>query len=141
MDGIARRSVSLARRCRSGAGFVASVAGLPQRPGSHREVGQGDGSDDCAEWVMADDMEYLADVPMRPPEDGRVIVHNRVEPLNFYPMWKPGRDGFRAWLSDRGWTSSEGRTLIQCDCGWAAQAGDHYRVRDVGQAGMDDGPP
>ena len=82
---------------------------------------------------MAEDMQYLTTVPQLPPTDGNVIVHNHVRPEGFTATWGPGWAGWRAWLS------KPGPDLIECDCGWAPQAGDHYRKRGVGYPGRNDG--
>jgi hypothetical protein len=65
-------------------------------------------------------MDYLRSVPTTPIPSGKALVHNNAaaaEPL--------GTNGFRAWLvgaSDRRHTRRE-----PCGCGWAPEAGPHYR--------------
>jgi len=66
------------------------------------------------------DVEYLLTLP-KPGEipAGRVVVHNHVRPTR-----KLGSRGFRAFLA-----AADDPLLESCDCGWAAELGDHYRVR------------
>jgi hypothetical protein len=49
-----------------------------------------------------------------------VLVHNHIRHT---PKTRIGVNGFRAWFAPRS------RRLVQCDCGWAAEFGEHYRVR------------
>lgn len=60
---------------------------------------------------------YLFTLPDMVPQ-GQVLVHNHVRPTR-----QLGRRGFRAWLQ----SSSE--SLEPCPCGWAAELGQHFRVR------------
>jgi hypothetical protein len=62
-------------------------------------------------------VDYLSKLPKSLPDDGRVLVHNRVTPTR-----KLGSRGFRAWLAapDEKW--------VACDCGWAPELGQHYAV-------------
>lgn len=66
---------------------------------------------------LPESVEYLQKIPAATPP-ARVVVHNHVQP----PTRRLGLRGFRAWfapLSDR---------LEVCDCGWAPEIGEHYRV-------------
>jgi hypothetical protein len=70
---------------------------------------------------MADVTEswYVQTIPdaTRVP-DGMVLVHNHVRPAR-----RQGERGFRFWLQ-----VASGR-LEPCECGWAPEAGGHYRMR------------
>jgi hypothetical protein len=58
--------------------------------------------------------------PLKIPTDwppGQVLVHNHVRPSRVQ-----GRRGFRFWLQEL----SDSLTL--CDCGWAPELPEHYRV-------------
>lgn len=79
-----------------------------------------------ADTIRADGrtMEYLTTLPRvapgaswRPPH--RILVHNNVRPTR-----ELGARGFRAWL-----TSPDDDRYVICDCKWASELGDHYRVR------------
>jgi hypothetical protein len=62
------------------------------------------------------ELDYLKHIaPTVPP--GSVVVHNNVKPAR-----QLGSRGFRAWLA----SSREG--LVICECGWAPQLPEHYRV-------------
>jgi hypothetical protein len=61
--------------------------------------------------------QYLAELPEVVPAH-LVLVHNRVRPTRRF-----GARGFRAWLQ------SSDDSLVPCDCGWAAELGQHYRKR------------
>jgi hypothetical protein len=66
-------------------------------------------------------MQYLSEIPKAaevPP--GQVVVHNRATPTR-----KLGTTGFRAWLADKAGTLN----IEPCDCNWAPELGEHYRVR------------
>ena len=65
---------------------------------------------------------YLNKIPGEVPAD-LVVVHNSVRPAR-----RLGTRGFRAWLADR---SSMDRLEV-CDCDWAPELGEHYRVRRDG---------
>jgi hypothetical protein len=61
-------------------------------------------------------VKYLSTIPAEVPA-GWVVVHNNVRATG-----RLGSRGFRAWLtgpSDR---------LSVCECGWAPELGEHYRV-------------
>jgi hypothetical protein len=70
--------------------------------------------------------EYLFKIPKSIP-DGRWLVHNQVTG-GITPHRRSGVNGFRFWLAE----SSE--RLERCDCGWAPELGQHYRVRRGGDA-------
>jgi hypothetical protein len=63
--------------------------------------------------------DYPASIPKVLPR-GTVLVHNHV-----IPRAKQGADGFRFWLDDD--PSQQGR-IEPCDCGWAPEHKQHYRV-------------
>lgn len=61
---------------------------------------------------------YL-DSPTEPlPDDGRVVVHNHIQ-----PQAELGMNGFRAWLAKPSYR------IEPCTCAWAPNLGAHYRVR------------
>jgi hypothetical protein len=60
---------------------------------------------------------YLTRLPKVLPAD-RVLVHNHVRPTR-----RLGSRGFRAWLSP------PSERLTVCRCGWAAELGQHFRVK------------
>ena len=62
--------------------------------------------------------EYLSKLPTSVPE-GKVLVHNQVYPV----AHKPGTRGSRCWL-----TTPNTEHLELCDCDWAPELGQHYRV-------------
>lgn len=64
-------------------------------------------------------IEYLAEIPDSVPADF-ILVHNHVS-----PRAKLGENGFRAWLHG---PSPNLRRHEICDCGWAPQLPEHYRV-------------
>ena len=67
-------------------------------------------------------VKYLSRVPAEVPA-GWVVVHNDVQPTR-----RLSSRGFRAWLtgpSDR---------LSVCECDWAPELGEHYRVNLDGDA-------
>lgn len=67
--------------------------------------------------------DYLYVLPEAVPSD-RVIVHNNVV-IGITPTRKLGTQGFRAWL-----VPIELRPLLEvCECGWAPQLGDHFRIK------------
>ena len=63
-----------------------------------------------------DEWEYLNRLPKAVPE-GKFLVHNRVRPARHL-----NHHGFRAWLT------AQPDDIYVCDCGWAAELGDHYRM-------------
>jgi hypothetical protein len=63
-------------------------------------------------------LRYLALLPKTVP-DGEWLVHNNVRPTS-----RLGSRGFRAWLAD----PDDSRWKL-CDCDWAPELGDHYRLR------------
>ena len=50
---------------------------------------------------------------------GQVVVHNHIKPARII-----GARGFRAWLESR-----KAKNITVCDCGWAPELGQHFRVR------------
>jgi hypothetical protein len=60
---------------------------------------------------------YLEALPSAIPT-GRVLVHNFVRPTR-----RLGSRGFRAWLD-----SADRADLVRCECGWAPELGEHFRV-------------
>ncbi len=75
-------------------------------------------------------INYLERTPADDSEipSGHVLVHNPVKRPLFYldmdanPTRRLGSRGFRAWtqtLTDR---------MVPCDCGWAQEVQQHYRV-------------
>jgi hypothetical protein len=64
--------------------------------------------------------EYPLSIPQAgniPP--GKVLVHNNVQPAG-----RQGTGGFRYWLQP-----ADDERLTVCDCGWAPESGEHYRMR------------
>jgi len=66
-------------------------------------------------------MRYLFSLPESVPS-GWVLVHNNVYPV----ARKVGERGSRSWLYP-----PDLEKLEVCDCGWAPELGEHYRVRAV----------
>jgi hypothetical protein len=66
-------------------------------------------------------MRYLSRIPRKLPQ-GQVLVHNRVQPAS--PI---GMNGFRIWRQ----SLADKPKLTICKCGWAPQAGVHYRVEKI----------
>jgi len=67
-------------------------------------------------------MRYLFSLPDAVPW-GWVLVHNNVYPV----ARKLGERGSRCWLYP-----PDPALLEVCDCGWAPELGQHYRVRAAG---------
>jgi hypothetical protein len=67
-------------------------------------------------------VEYLDRLPRAIPAD-RVLVHNHVRPTR-----RLGMRGFRAWLA-----APNAARLQVCDCGWAPEFTQHFRVAGMGQ--------
>ncbi len=65
-------------------------------------------------------MKYLRSMPKYVPA-GKVVVHNHVRPQRGL-----GMDGFRAWLQ-----SPDPARLVECDCKWAPELSQHFRVRPL----------
>jgi hypothetical protein len=63
-------------------------------------------------------LEYPSKLPEAIPA-GKVLAHNHVRPAR-----KQGRRGFRFWLQ-----TPDPITLTACNCGWAEELGQHYRVK------------
>ena len=68
--------------------------------------------------MSANDMQYLDRLPAAIPA-GRVLVHNQARPTRLL-----GSSGFRAWLQ-----APDPDRLYACQCGWASELGQHYRVK------------
>ena len=64
-------------------------------------------------------IEYLFKIPDTVPAD-RLVVHNHVR-----PQARLGLNGFRAWLYG---PDPDPKRVKVCDCGWAPQLPEHYRV-------------
>jgi len=69
------------------------------------------------QWIAIYEVRYCRDVP-RELSAGRVLVHNGVRPV----ARRCGRRGSRFW------TQIESSNLERCDCGWAPELAEHYRV-------------
>ena len=77
-------------------------------------------------------VRYLTGIPRKPLPAGHVVVHNSVRPVS--PL---GLHGFRAWIAapdddERIASYSRERPpydVERCDCGWAPELPEHYRVR------------
>jgi hypothetical protein len=66
--------------------------------------------------------EAAASYPPRLPKvvpEGKKLVHNSV----LLPSRRQGWRGSRYWLADAG-----APNLVACDCGWAKELGQHFRV-------------
>jgi hypothetical protein len=61
-------------------------------------------------------LEYLNRLPKTIPA-GRWLVHNQVRPSRI-----GGTRGSRMWLA------TDPELLAPCNCGWAPELGQHYRV-------------
>jgi hypothetical protein len=77
-------------------------------------------------------VRYLGEIPREPLPSGYVVVHNHVRPQS-----RLGARGFRAWVAagdDAGdHRSDDPYEVERCDCGWAPELPEHYRVvRDAG---------
>jgi hypothetical protein len=74
-------------------------------------------------------VEYVTATPREPLAPGHVVVHNHVRPA--HPI---GMNGFRVWIaSPTGGKDGEHRfrtdyEVERCDCGWAPDLAEHYRV-------------
>jgi hypothetical protein len=71
---------------------------------------------------MAMDQMAEARYPTRIPREaeippGLLLIHNRVRPAR-----RQGTRGFRYWLAP-----ADDRCVL-CECGWAPEAGAHYRI-------------
>jgi hypothetical protein len=66
---------------------------------------------------------YVAKLPSVIPA-GMVLVHNHVRPVGF-PDIPLGFNGFRAWLQSN---SIDDPPLEVCNCGWAPELRQHFRV-------------
>jgi hypothetical protein len=76
---------------------------------------------------------HLAKLPKVIPAD-MVLVHNHIRPVGF-PDIPLEFNGFRAWLQ-----SGDDPPLEPCNCGWASELGQHFRVnRAKLDEKMDDG--
>ena len=65
-------------------------------------------------------IEYLFKMPETVPAD-RLVVHNHVR-----PQPRLGLNGFRAWLYG---PNPDPCRVEVCECGWAPQFPEHYRVK------------
>jgi hypothetical protein len=74
-------------------------------------------------WLVLKGVRYLDRTPTEPYSDGLLIVHNQVSPAE-----ELGVRGFRAWLASHEGDGVE-FPVEPCACGWAPEAGTHYRVR------------
>jgi hypothetical protein len=76
-----------------------------------------------AEWKAAQRRYWPGfTVPRKLPANGRVIVHNRVQPVRIDQCH--GENGFRVWTQN-----PSNILLAPCGCGWSGLP--HYRVRWV----------
>lgn len=71
---------------------------------------------------MPQDRIYHGQGVPRTPREGRILVHNHVQHEVNTPV---GERGFRAWWQLREATEPP---LVLCDCGWAPDISEHYRV-------------
>ena len=71
-------------------------------------------------------VRYLTATPRKPRSDGLLVVHNQVRPAE-----ELGLRGFRAWLAE---PEGDEYEVEPCSCGWAPEAGTHYRVVRPGDA-------
>jgi hypothetical protein len=62
---------------------------------------------------------YPSTVPERVP-DGWRLAHNHVRPR--------GRGRRQGWRGFRYWIQDTPEALVRCDCEWAPEDGEHYRV-------------
>ena len=63
------------------------------------------------------DIDYLEEMPTVVPA-GKILVHNNVVPAK-----RIGSRGFRIWYA-----SPDSAKYVVCDCGWASELGEHYRI-------------
>jgi hypothetical protein len=71
-------------------------------------------------------MEYLDRLPTLIPP-GKALVHNSVRPTR-----RLGANGFRAWLVDV--DDDRNARRVVCDCGFAPELGQHYRMVRLAEA-------
>jgi hypothetical protein len=71
------------------------------------------------DYIAPDGRVYPTTMPKELPPR-QVLVHNHVTPD---PGMRQGRLGARYWLQELD------DALDRCDCGWAAQFLEHYRVK------------
>jgi hypothetical protein len=67
-------------------------------------------------------IRYVTAVPRKPLPPGHVVVHNHAPAAP-----KIGQDGFRAWIAAP--ADDGGYNVVRCDCGWAPDLPEHFRVR------------
>ncbi len=67
--------------------------------------------------MLANEIEYLEEMPVVVPA-GKLLVHNNVVPAK-----RVGSRGFRIW-----YVSPDAAKYVVCDCGWARELGEHYRI-------------
>jgi hypothetical protein len=63
------------------------------------------------------EIDYLEEMPTVVPA-GKLLVHNNVVPAK-----RIGSRGFRIW-----YVSPDSAKYVVCDCGWAPELGEHYRI-------------
>jgi hypothetical protein len=77
-------------------------------------------------------VRYITGIPRKPLPAGHVVVHNHVRPA--HPI---GLHGFRVWIAappddpriGRAYRREDPFNVVRCDCGWAPELPEHYRVR------------
>ena len=77
-------------------------------------------------------VRYLTGIPHKALPAGHVVVHNHVRPAR-----RLGARGFRAWVAApddderiaRYARDEDGYEVERCDCGWAPELPEHYRVK------------
>jgi hypothetical protein len=63
------------------------------------------------------EIEYLEEMPTVVPA-GKIVVHNNVVPAK-----RIGSRGFRIW-----YVAADSSKYVACDCGWAPELGEHFRI-------------
>jgi hypothetical protein len=67
--------------------------------------------------ISTNDIDYLEEMPTVVPA-GKILVHNNVVPAK-----RIGSRGFRIW-----YVVPDSAKYVVCDCGWAPELGEHYRI-------------
>ena len=67
--------------------------------------------------VRPADLDYLDEMPTEIPA-GKILVHNNVVPAR-----RINTRGFRVWFA-----SPDSTKYVACDCDWALELGQHYRI-------------